>query len=60
MPKIISKSIVCSDSSKDDQKHEQVEEKLKTFYCKYFSDLFCETSVKTLFIKKNYVCTLKQ
>ncbi|CRL07224.1 CLUMA_CG020205, isoform A [Clunio marinus] len=33
MPKIISKSIVCSDSSKDDLKHEYQEEKLKTFYC---------------------------
>jgi len=33
MPKIISKSIVCSDSSKDDQRHEYQEEKLKTFYC---------------------------
>lgn len=35
MPKIISKSIVCSDLSKDDQKHEYKEEKLKTFYCKF-------------------------
>lgn len=35
MPKIISKSIVCSDSSKerDDFKHEVEEERLKTFYC---------------------------
>jgi len=33
MPKIISKSIVCSDSSKDNQRHEYQEEKLKTFYC---------------------------
>jgi len=35
MPKIISKSIVCSDSSKerDDFKHEYEEERLKTFFC---------------------------
>lgn len=36
MPKIISKSIVCSDTSskeKDDFKHEYKEEKLKTYYC---------------------------
>ncbi|KAG5673039.1 hypothetical protein PVAND_003117 [Polypedilum vanderplanki] len=35
MPKIISKSIVCSDSGKDkdDLKHEYEEEKLKTYYC---------------------------
>jgi hypothetical protein len=35
MPKIISKSIVCSDSGKDkdDSKHEYEEEKLKTYYC---------------------------
>jgi hypothetical protein len=35
MPKIISKSIVCSDTNKDDSsKNEYTEEKLKTFYCK--------------------------
>lgn len=35
MPKIISKSIVCSDNQKDkdDSKHEYEEEKLKTYYC---------------------------
>lgn len=35
MPKIISKSIVCSDTQKDrdDSKHEYEEEKLKTYYC---------------------------
>ena len=35
MPKIISKSIVCSDSNKErsDFKHEYEEERLKTFFC---------------------------
>lgn len=36
MPKIISKSIVCSDTGskeRDNSKHEYTEEKLKTYYC---------------------------